>query len=378
MHLAFLTPEFPHAETSRSAGLGNSIKSLTTGLLRKGIEVSVFVYGQNHDAVHTEGDFKLHIISRPKFRFMGWYLHRKFIQNYVNKYIDTDKIDALEAPDWTGVTAFMKLRCSLVLRVHGSDTYFCYLENRPQKKKNFWFEKLAIRNADHIIAVSNFSAEVTKKLFQLKKEIIVIPNGVDTDFFKPNKEILPENSILYFGSIIRKKGILELAEVLNLISNGDRQITLNIAGNDVSDAITGRSTKELFMEKLTAQARKNVKWIGNLDQNHLKNEIAKAKVIVFLSYAEAFPMAWLEAMSMGKAVVTSNIGWATEIIENNITGCMVKPASHHEVSQKIDQLLENDDKRNEIGVSARNYILENFSVESIVARNLEFYEKISH
>ena len=180
MHLAFLTPEFPHAETSRSAGIGNSIKSLTTGLLRKGIKVSVFVYGQNHDAVHTEGDFKLHIISRPKFRFLGWYLHRKFIQNYLNKYIDTDKIDALEAPDWTGITAFMKLRCPLVLRIHGSDTYFCYLENRPQKKKNFWFEKLAIRNADYIIAVSNFSAEVTKKLFQLKKEIIVIPNGVDT------------------------------------------------------------------------------------------------------------------------------------------------------------------------------------------------------
>ena len=83
-------------------------------------------------------------------------------------------------------------------------------------------------------------------------------------------------------------------------------------------------------------------------------------------------------MSMQKAVVTSNIGWATEIIENNITGCMVNTANHHEASEKIDQLLENDDKRNEMGVSARNHILENFSVETIVARNLEFYKKICH
>ena len=54
------------------------------------------------------------------------------------------------------------------------------------------------------------------------------------------------------------------------------------------------------------------------------------------------------------------------------------PKTLKDIRKKIDQLLENDDKRNEIGVSARNHILENFSVETIVARNLEFYKKICH
>lgn len=378
MHLAFLTPEFPHAETSRSAGIGNSIKSLTTGLLRKGIKVSVFVYGQDHDAVHTEGDFKLHIISRPNFTFLGWYRYRKFLQNYLNRNIEMDKIDAMEAPDWTGITAFMKLKCPLVLRVHGSDTYFCHIENRPQKKKNFWFEKLAVSNADHLIAVSKFSADLTKRLFNYKKEITVIHNGVNTEFFEARQEIVPKDCILYFGSIIRKKGVLDLAEVFNLISAENEQIILSIAGNDVTDAITGRSTKDLFMEKLSAQALKKVQWLGNLDQNELKTEICKAKVLVFLSYAEAFPMAWLEAMSMKKAVVVSNIGWSSEIIENAVTGFTVKPSNHKEIKEIIDQFLKDDNKRNEIGVAARNHILKNFSVETIVERNLDFYKNITH
>ena len=46
MHIAFLTPEYPHAQVTHAAGIGTSIKNLTTALVTEGIAVTVFVYCQ--------------------------------------------------------------------------------------------------------------------------------------------------------------------------------------------------------------------------------------------------------------------------------------------------------------------------------------------
>ena len=78
---------------------------------------------------------------------MGWYFYKKAIEKYFNKLCDQENIDVIEAPDWTGITAFMRLNRPLVVRFNGSDAYFCKLENRPQKKKNRWLEKRNLQNA---------------------------------------------------------------------------------------------------------------------------------------------------------------------------------------------------------------------------------------
>ena len=141
MHLGFITPEYPHPRVKTAAGMGTSIKNLVVTLTRKGITVSLFVYGQDEDDIIEADGAKMHLLKNKKYAFGGWYLHRKYINRYVNKYIDRDKIQAVEAPDWTGITAFMKFKVPLVIRFHGSDTYFCKLENRPQKSKNKFLEK---------------------------------------------------------------------------------------------------------------------------------------------------------------------------------------------------------------------------------------------
>jgi len=57
-------------------------------------------------------------------------------------------------PDWTGISAFMNLKCPIVIKCHGSDTYFCALEKRKQKFKNYFLEKKALKSADYILSVS--------------------------------------------------------------------------------------------------------------------------------------------------------------------------------------------------------------------------------
>jgi L-malate glycosyltransferase len=376
MHLAFLTPEYPHPLSTSSGGLGTSIKNMATALAANGIKVSIFIFGQATDEIFTEGGIKFYLIKQRNYKFLGWYLHRKFLQKYINKVIVKDNIDTIEAPDWTGITAFMKIKCPVVIRFHGSDTYFCTLENRPQKKKNFWFEKNALASADYLLSVSEFTANKTATLFNLNKKIEVIPNSVDVSYFCPLYATVEPNTILYFGSIIRKKGVLELAEIFNLIIEVNPNAKLFFAGKDVNDHITDSSTKKLILNKLSPAALKNTVWLGVLPYEKVLRQIASANVVVLPSFAEALPMTWLEAMAMEKAIVTSDIGWAREVMTNNLTGFTVDPKDHQSFAGKVLELLEDPELAMKMGKASREQVLVKFSTKIVVERNMEFYKRI--
>ena len=349
---------------------------MADALAEKGVRISVFVYGQKKDEVFIENGIKFHLIKQQNFPLFGWYLHRKFLQNYLNKYIAVDEIEAIETPDWTGITAFMKLRCPLVIRMNGSDTYFCNLENRPQKKKNFWFEKMALQGADHLLSVSEFTAKETTRHFNLQKKINVIPNSVNVKNFQPWHDKKIPKTILYFGSIIRKKGVLELAEIFNSVVREDQEIRMVIAGKDVIDLQTGESTKQLMQKKFSSEVAKRVSWLGSLPYEEIQEEIAKANVVVLPSFAEALPMTWIEAMAMEKALVTSDIGWAKEVMENGETGFTVDPQDHAEFAKKILLLLNDPELARKMGEAARQRVVEKFSTEVVVEQNIRFYKGV--
>ena len=376
MHLGFLTPEYPHPKTKSAAGIGTSIKNMITSLTENGVKVSLFIYGQSKNEFFSEDGVKFHLIKQQKYNLLGWYLYRKFLQNYLNNAIAVDKIDAIEAPDWTGITAFMKINCPLVIRFHGSDTYFCHLENRPQKKKNFWFEKKALEGADYLLSVSEFTAMKTRIIFSLKKKIEVIPNSVDVTYICPWKTAVEPNTILYFGSLIRKKGVLELADIFNLIVAKKTETKLLFVGKDVKDHNTGNSTKQLILDKLSPTAKKNTVWLGELPYENVLAQIAAANVVVLPSFAEALPMTWLEAMAMEKAMVTSDIGWAKEVMINGITGFTVNPEDHLSYADSIIQLIDDPKLSLKMGNSARKEVIKTFSSKIVVKKNILFYQGI--
>lgn len=77
MHIAFLTPEYPHEKVLRAAGIGTSIKNLALALVREGIAVSVFVYSQKENVIIDDNGVKLHLIKHRKYRLFSWYFYRK-------------------------------------------------------------------------------------------------------------------------------------------------------------------------------------------------------------------------------------------------------------------------------------------------------------
>jgi len=376
MHIAFLTPEYPHPAVSHSAGIGTSIKNIAEGLKRKGIQVTVFVYSQKGSKVINADGITLHLIQHKAYKFGGFYRYRKHVNAYLNKVIKQESISLIEAADWTGITAFMKFKVPVVIRLHGSDTYFCHLEGREQKKKNFFFEKRALKSASAIASVSAYTAALTKDLFGLQKGMTVIPNLIDTDRFIPLDLLVKEGHILNFGSVIRKKGVLSLAEAFNTVVKSNPNAQLLFLGKDVRDAQTGISTKQLIMDLLSEDAKSHVRFVEAVPYEEVQKYIAEAAVICLPSFAEAFPMTWLEAMAMEKGLVTSNIGWAKELMIDRVTGFMVDPNDIESLSAALNKQLADVSTRDQMATQARKHILSHFSKEQILQKNVDFYSNV--
>jgi glycosyltransferase involved in cell wall biosynthesis len=319
MKIAFLTPEYPHSKTGSSGGIGTSIKNLAVGLLAQGHAVRVLVYGQQEEGLFDDNGISVQQIRNVKFKGLSWLLTRKKLERIINQLYAHKEIDLVEAPDWTGITSFIQPeKCPIVIRLNGSDTYFCHLEHRPVKWNNQFHEKRALQKADGLISVSQYTAEVTNEVFGLKKEFTIIPNSIDTTLFKKSDsaELIPPlggKGVLYFGSLIRKKGLLELPLIFNEVIRKNPEAQLILVGKDVPDIVSGKvSTWQMMQELFTVEALQNVRYLGSVPYKEIKKQIALARVCVFPSFAEALPVSWIEAMALQKSIVASNIGWSTQ------------------------------------------------------------------
>jgi glycosyltransferase involved in cell wall biosynthesis len=384
--IAFLTPEYPHDHTGRSGGIGTSIKNLATGLLAEGCKVRVLVYGQNKDRLFDDNGIAVQQIKNIKFKGLSWFLTRKKLERIINDLFDDKQIDVVEAADWTGITSFITpKKCPVIIRLNGSDTYFCHLDQRTVKWINKFHEKRALEKADGLLAVSQFTTDLTNEIFNLDKKFTTIPNGIDVDKFKSNFtqngstiSNFESNEILYFGSLIRKKGLLELPLIFNQVVLKIPNAKLKLIGKDVPDIISGNSSTWKMMQPLfTKEALAQVEFIGSIPYQEIKNHIEKAAVCVFPSFAEALPVSWIEAMAMEKAIVASNIGWANEVIDDQENGFLVSPTNHLEYANRITDLLENTKLQTQFGRAARKKVLEKFSIEIVAKQSISFYKTVT-
>jgi len=375
MHIGFLTPEYRHGDFTRSGGLGTSIKNLAVELVKHGATVTVFITGQAQDRELQDQGVRLVSIGKETHWGFNWYWERKRIQRLIQKEIDLKGIQLIEAPDWTGLSAFMKFTVPLVIRMNGSDGYFCHLEGRQQKWKHRFLERKALKNADALLSASTYTGKVTKALFGLKKDITTIHNSIDTSVFVPLQEPVKPLQVLYFGTLVRKKGVLELPFIFNKVVEQLPDAQLVLIGKDNIDVLTQQSTWSLFQDALSAKAKAQVQHLVEVPYEAIKTHIAQAQVVVLPSFAEAFPMTWLETLAMEKPLVSSNIGWAKELMIDGETGYTEDPKDHTAYADKIISLLKDKDLCERFGKAGRQHVNQHFSTQVILKQNLAFYEQ---
>jgi glycosyltransferase involved in cell wall biosynthesis len=289
-------------------------------------------------------------------------------------------LDVVEAHDWLGPSAGLRVPCPVVIRCNGSATYFAHILGEKVRWSTRVLETAALREADSIASVSRFTADVTKRLFGLNDTFRVIPNGIDLARFRAvSLEESEPDLVLYFGTVVRKKGVLDLCRAFSIVATRHPQSRLLVVGRDSADRLTGSpSTWALCEETLSEEARKRTTYVGPKPYDCIQEYVRKAAVCVFPSHAEALPLAWMEAMACAKPVVASNIGWATEMIEDGVSGILLHPADHEAWADAIIGILRDRDRAVALGTAARRVVEERFASEVVMEQSVKWYQEVIH
>jgi glycosyltransferase involved in cell wall biosynthesis len=378
MHICYITSEYPIRDFSHG-GVGTFTRTLGYKLIEKGIRVSV-IRLSNVEKEEVILDDGIHVYLIPEERKLPLkFLWNSIKINKVIKKIHSRKpISIIETPE-LGLAFLKKLdKIKYCIRMHGGHHFFAKAENRPTEWKKVWQEKRSFKKADCLIAVSNYVAETTKNLLQLDhQKIEVIYNPIDTQrFYLSNNNKIETHTIFFAGTIIEKKGIRQLIESLEYLVDDFPNIKLKIAGKFANLPGTSISYQPILEKSISNKIKKHIEFLGSIPNFEIPKYIEKANICCYPSHMEAMPIAWLEVLSMGKIFIGSNTGPGPEAVEDNVTGFLVNPFNPFEIALKIKYAFENETECIKKGNEARNTIIENFQLEKLVFKNIDFYESL--
>ena len=377
MHIGYLTTEYPHENFSPAGGIGTFIKNIAVQFRDKGHNITIFLCFANQNKIWKDEGINIVVIATIENKVIPNFITNRYkINSVVKSHIKSDKIDLIEAPDWEGLHAFCKFKIPLITRIHGSVTYFNYLTNKPFSKVINFLEKRGFRNSNRIVSVSNYAAEKTKELFKIySKKITVIHLGTDLVKFNQlsNNKVQEPKLLLHFGTLVRKKGVLDIPYIFNEVHNLHPDYKLLILGKDTIDNIENKSVWSIMQESFTKSALSKVTYLGPVTTNVVKEHIATATACIFTSYAETFGLVTTESMAMKKAVIIYNFPWVREIIDHNKDGILIEPGNFVKCAQIISKTLNDEKIMYNIGLNARKKISEKFNLSQKYNENLKFY-----
>ncbi|MDC3349656.1 glycosyltransferase family 4 protein [Candidatus Pelagibacter ubique] len=288
------------------------------------------------------------------------------------------------APAWSCLFATKITRRKFVTTFHGT-----YNFKNPLKK---FYNSVMVRS-DLIIAGSNFIFshidQNYSKYLGIKKKFLVIFRGINVDYFDSSTTLNNEENILTSdwevdrnkktilmpGRLTAWKGQETFIEALNLVNKelGYESFNAIILGSDQGRDIYTKKIKRLAEQyRLTSQ----LKFI-----NHCKNMPLAYKISDIVVSAsvepEAFGRVAVEAQSMEKPIIASDIGGSNETIINNVTGFLFQSGNAEALSKKIIEVLQLDESRlKSIGIEGRKNIIKKFNVEKMCFSTYSEYKKL--
>tara|TARA_B100001564_G_scaffold168895_1_gene141905 strand:- start:777 stop:1931 length:1155 start_codon:yes stop_codon:yes gene_type:complete len=288
------------------------------------------------------------------------------------------------APAWSCLIATKLTKRKFVTTFHGT-----YNFNSKLKKI---YNSVMVRS-DLIIAGSNFIFSHIKENYSqflnFKRKFLVIFRGINVDYFDSStvlenneKKLLQEwninkekKIILMPGRLTSWKGQELFLEAVNLvkIELGYEAFHVVILGND-----QGRDLYKKKLIRLTEQYRltNQVKFIDHCKDMALAYKVSD--IIVSASIEpEAFGRVSVEAQSMEKLIIASNIGGSNETIINEKTGFLFESGDAISLSKKIIRAITMDESSLElIGKEGRKNVIKKFNVEKMCFSTYSEYKRL--
>ena len=297
-----------------------------------------------------------------------------------------------------------------VVSIRGND-----IERAAFDPSKFSHVMYALHNASAVTTNANELVKKAKAFFD--REVILIPNGIDTGHFKPmeRKESLAEalglrrnvilseatlaphasagenlssdirvssvalNGLLqsdmvpvigFVGELREKKGLRTLLSAYATI-NKKRPVALLIVGE-----VRQGEDKQAFEEFAKDNPNAKIVVTGYVSHNDLPAYHSLIDVFVHPSLRDGMPNAVLEAMACEKAVVATPVGGILDVVKDGENGILIPVNDEDALANAMNEVLNNAELRNRLGKAARQTIINGFSLQKELHGNLDIYRRL--
>lgn len=240
-----------------------------------------------------------------------------------------------------------------------------------------WFikraERRALQQAKHLISISPFIQ--TTFTGQIRGAVYAIENPIDESFYTITAQPQP-GEILFVGRLIPRKGVHILLRAFAQLHGCRPESRLRLAGGSgfTNEAEGYYAELQQFVQE--ADLQDAVTFLGAVDKATLRQEYARCAVVVLASRLETAPMALMEAMAAGKAVVSTDVGGARHLVEQGKTGWIVPPNDESALADALAQALSDPTTLRAMGQRARAVAQRTFHADVVAARTRAVYYQI--
>jgi len=286
------------------------------------------------------------------------YLSLLFFIPWIKRQSPSTLLAAWVFPDAVAVSMLNQhLKLPLLVKAHGTD-----INENAQFSARVELMRRWLSRSKMIFCASKDLMNKLIKMGISKAQVQVNYNGVNTEIFYPeNKKIVnigqnadaeksstkSKMTLIFVGSIIKTKGIVELVEALPLVKEKYEAIELIVLGE-------GNLTTSLKEKALQLGISENLCFKGSLPLNEVASYMRQADLLVLPSYREGVPNVLLESFACGTPVVATRVGGIPEIVTDDV-GILVEEKQSKALSDAILKALSTPWSQEKILDHAKNF-----------------------
>ncbi|MEC7724219.1 MAG: glycosyltransferase [Planctomycetota bacterium] len=396
MRIAVFSYEYP-PETG-FGGIGTYSYYQSRALAKLGHDVHVFAGATENGLTHTERDgLKITRIKREGW-FHGaleslrqrraWWSENRLKTSYgafeafVHEH-EKAPFDFIEAPE-CGADSLMTstlLQVPTAIKFHSPARLIMNIYDTPRIDREVcsFVEQLGINQAEVLTSCSSFLADEVATKMGEQKPIHVIPNGIDVEMFDRDDGIdiyekfgIPKDKKLIFfaNRMEERKGVHILKEMVERTLKEYPDIAFVFGGRDLFGWMENRILP--WVKDNGLQDR--FFYLGQLDLPTVRACLKAAHIFLIPSLWENCPYSCIEAMTAGRAIVSSDCGGMPELIRHRENGLLAKNGDPDSFVEALKELIEDEDLADACGRNARAEVEDRLTDVKIAQRSVDVYQ----
>lgn len=231
--------------------------------------------------------------------------------------------------------------------------------------------RFAFKYTDFIFFQNNANYYELNSITTISENYKVIPgSGVNLKEFIPRQLTYKDSDeivFLFLGRLMKEKGIIELLESIEILSNKYSNIKFNLIGFYEDDYIKNIVTESLSNKNIIYQEH----------TNDVKPYITLSDAVILPSYHEGMSNALLEGAAMGRPLLASNIPGCKEIIDDGVNGFLFEPRSSDAIVEAVEKFMAlSFEERQQMGRKSREKVEREFDRQIVVDAYMEEIERL--